>query len=267
MVAGSSRGPERGTAIASDGTPLAYWTAGEGDPVILIAGQAVEHVSWRIAAELLYSRVDGSGRRLIVFDHRGTGASDLGAVDRYETRMFAQDVVAILDAAGVDRADVVGHSMGGRVAQWLAIDAPDRVRRLVLASTSAGDAHGSGRTPAVEEALRSGDRSRIAELFFTKHPEWFLHLLAITGDPNARGRHFRASRRHDALDQLHAVAAPTLIVHGAADAIAPLDHAWLLHDRIDDAELAVIPDGRHGILIEGGPAARIVGRFLDGEPV
>jgi pimeloyl-ACP methyl ester carboxylesterase len=267
-MAGTGAGAwERAAAAAHDGTVLTYWTVGEGDPVVLIAGQAVEHTSWRIAAELLLSSAEVAGRRLVVFDHRGTGASGLGAPDRYDTRLFAQDVVAILDDAGIGRAHVVGHSMGGRVAQWLAIDAPERVGRLVLASTSAGEAHGSARAPEVEAALRSGDRARIADVFFTKHPGWFLHLLAISGDPNARGRHFRASRRHDALDDLHAIAAPTLIVHGEADAIVPVDHARLLHDRIADAELVVIPDARHGILLEGGPAARVVDRFLRGDAV
>lgn len=257
-----SPGWQRADAPAPDGTPLAYWTAGDGDPVVLIAGQAVEHASWRIAGELLLSTAEDAGHRLIVFDHRGTGESGLGSPDRYDTRLFAEDVVSILDHAGIERANVVGHSMGGRVAQWLAIDAPQRVGRLVLASTSAGEAHGSGRSPVIDAALRSGDRARIAEVFFTKHPAWFMHLLAISGDPNARGRHFRASRRHDALEDLHRISAPTLIVHGAADEIVPVDHARLLHDRIADAELAIIPDARHGILLEGGPAARIVDRFL-----
>ncbi|WP_309068491.1 alpha/beta hydrolase [Microbacterium sp.] len=254
----------RADATAPDGTTLAYWTAGHGDPVILIAGQAVEHASWRIAAELLLSPTESAAHRLVVFDHRGTGSSGLGAAERYDTRLFAQDVVAILDAEGIARAHVVGHSMGGRVAQWLAIDAPERVGRLVLVSTSAGEAHGSPRSPVSDAALRSGDRARIAEVFFTEHPAWFSHLLAIGGDPNARGRHFRASRRHDALDELHAIVASTLIVHGAADEIVPVDHARLLHDRIADAELVVVPDARHGILLEGGPAVRIVDRFLRG---
>ncbi|GAA1733371.1 alpha/beta hydrolase [Microbacterium paludicola] len=257
----------RADATADDGATLAYWIAGEGDPVILIAGQAVEHASWRIAAELLLHSGETASRQVIVFDHRGTGDSGRGSADRYETRLFARDLVAILDHAGIERADVVGHSMGGGVAQWLAIDAPERVRRLVLVSTSAGDAHGAPRTAAAEEALRSGDRARIARVFFTKHAAWFMHLLAISGDPNIRGRHFRASRRHDALADLHSIAAPTLILHGGADELAPVDHARLLHDRIADAELVVVPDARHGILLEGGPGARIVGRFLDGEPV
>ncbi|MER7798297.1 alpha/beta fold hydrolase [Microbacterium sp. NPDC096154] len=251
------RGWTQSAARAADGTSIAYWTAGEGDPLLLIAGQAVDHTSWRISVDLLQD-----DRRVIVFDHRGVGASGLGAADRYETRLFAEDVVAVLDDAGVERVDVVGHSMGGRIAQWLAIDAPQRVRRLVLVSSTPGDAHGSARTPAADAALRSGRPARIAEVFFTQHPAWFTHLLAVGDDPNARGRHFRASRRHDSLDELHRIAAPTLILHGEHDEITPLDHARLLHDRVADSELAVVPNGRHGILLEGGPAVRIADRFL-----
>ncbi|GAA3654089.1 alpha/beta fold hydrolase [Microbacterium marinilacus] len=251
----------RADAVAPDGTPIAYWTSGEGDPLLLIAGQAVDHTSWCVAAELLQP-----GRRLITFDHRGIGESGLGAPGRYDTRLFAEDVVAVLDHAGVERADVIGHSLGGRVAQWLAADAPTRVRRLVLASTSAGDAHGASRSPAADVALRSGQPSRIAEVFFTRDPAWFAHLLAIGGDPNARGRHFRASRRHDSLAELHRIVAPTLILHGAADEIAPVDHARLLHDRIADAELAILPGARHGIVLEGGHGALLADRFLRGLP-
>ncbi len=263
---GPARAWRRADAAASDGTPVAFWSAGAGEPVVLIAGQAVDHTSWQIAAELLLSGSEGAERRVVVFDHRGVGASGVGAPDRFDTRRFAEDVVAVLDAAGIERADVVGHSMGGRIAQWLAIDAPERVRRLVLVSTSAGDAHGSRRRPEIDAALRSGDRSRIAEVFFTTHPEWFVHLLAIGADPNSRGRHYRASRRHDSLGELHRISAPTLILHGARDEIAPPDHARLLHDRIADSELCMLPDARHGILLEGGPAARHVDRFLAGRP-
>ncbi|GGH36845.1 alpha/beta fold hydrolase [Microbacterium album] len=253
----SPRGWSRGEAAADDGTSLAYWTAGNGDPLVLIAGQSLDHTSWRIAVELLLP-----GRRLIVFDHRGVGHSGAGTPDRFDTRSFAGDVRAVLDATGVARADVLGHSMGGRIAQWLAIDHPERVRRVVLASTSAGDAHGSPRTPDADDALRSGDRDRIAQVFFTRHPGWFAHLLAIEPGAAIRSRHRRASRRHDALDELHRIGARTLILHGEADCLVPLDHARTLHDRIPLAELAVLRGARHGIVVEGGPAVRHIERFL-----
>ena len=246
-----------GTATAEDGTPLAYWAAGSGTPVLFVAGQAVDHHSWQLAAPPL-----ADGRRLIVFDHRGTGLS--GSAGPFTTRDLADDARAVLDAADVDRAHVVGHSMGGRVAQWLAVDRPERVHRLVLAATTAGDRHGPPRDPAADAALRSGDTAVLAGLFFPE--SWdlreFDRLLSVTDDPRDRARHFRASRSHDCLDQLAGITARTLVLHGAADRLTPPGHARVLAAHLPNARLALVRDARHGILLDGGPGAQIVRDFL-----
>lgn len=122
------------TAVAPDGAHLGWWSYGDGHPLLLVAGQAVDHTSWTRCLPVL-----GAGRRVLVCDHRGIGASEPGDRARYTTRLLAEDLLAVLDAAGVERADVVGHSMGGRVAQWLATDHPERLDRLVLVSTSPGE--------------------------------------------------------------------------------------------------------------------------------
>ena len=110
--------------------------------------------------------------RVIRFDHRGIGRSGKGEADRYTTRLFAEDAAAVLTAAGADLAHVYGHSMGGRVGQWLAIDYPQKVRTLILAATSGGKWPDAGTQPdkAALEALVSGDMSRLEPLFFDA--EW-----------------------------------------------------------------------------------------------
>ncbi|GAA4781750.1 alpha/beta fold hydrolase [Microbacterium gilvum] len=252
-------GPEwvRRDAIAADGIRLAYWSAGEGHPLILIAGQAVDHRSWQIAGPMLLP-----GRRVIVFDHRGIGDSELGDADRFTTRLFADDIVRILDDAAVERADVLGHSMGGRVAQWLAADHPDRVRRLVLASTSAGDAHGTRRTDEVDRAIRSPDPEVVASVFWDESGRDLVRLLAVGRDRTALARHHRASRHHDSLADLSRISAPTLVLHGEHDELTPVDNARILDEHIPTARLTIVKGARHGIVLDGGLGLQIADRFL-----
>src|SRR4051812_10351028 len=124
-------------AIARDGARISYDASGAGPPLLLVAGQASDRSLWS------YVRDDfAAHHRVIVFDHRGTGESDQPEDAPYSTRGFANDAVAVLDAAGVARAHVYGISMGGRIGQWLAIDHAARVGALVLGCTTPGNAHG-----------------------------------------------------------------------------------------------------------------------------
>jgi 3-oxoadipate enol-lactonase len=114
---------------------------GDGDPLVLLAGQANNHHWWDPVREDF-----DTSRTTITLDYRGTGGSDKPD-EPYSTQGFADDVVAVLDDLGVERADVYGTSMGGRVARWLAVRHPDRIGTLVLGRTS----------PAVHHARGSAD--------------------------------------------------------------------------------------------------------------
>lgn len=118
-------------ATAPDGTQLAWTAEGAGEPLLLVAGQATAMAGWGPTAAALAKHF-----RVIRFDHRGTGASGRGEAGRYTTRHFAADALSVLEAADVDAAHVYGHSMGGRVAQWLAIVHPARVRTLTLVDSA-----------------------------------------------------------------------------------------------------------------------------------
>jgi 3-oxoadipate enol-lactonase len=237
-------------AAAVDGTKIAYQVRGEGQPLVLLAGQSNNHTWWDPILP------DFGGRRLITLDWRGTGDSDKPD-EPYSTRGFAQDVIAVLDALGLDRADIYGTSMGGRVAQWLAIDAPDRVGKLVLGCTSPGAEHGYERSQEIRKALADPARSDrvLLELMYT--PEWLAHnpgpyyVLGDTGmPPYAKGRHLVASNRHDAWDGLPSITAPTLILHGTDDVFSPVANAQLLADRIPGARAELIPGARHAYFHE-----------------
>ena len=238
-------------AKASDGTRLAYQIQGTGPGLVLLAGQANSHHWWD------HIRDDFPGRTITV-DYRGTGHSG-APTGGYRTATFADDVIAVLDHAGIDQADMYGTSMGGRVAQLLAAQHPHRVRRLVLGCTSPGGRHSVERATPVRRALAHTDRSvaRRALLEFMYTPAWLdAHQgpYQVLGDPtmtaHARQNHLRASNGHDAWDVLPKIKAPTLIVHGSDDRLNPVANAWLLARRIPHSQVRILPRGRHAYFHE-----------------
>lgn len=241
------------TTTTPDGTALAYQTAGRGAPLLLLAGQSNDHRWWdatRPDFEDAYTT--------ITLDWRGTGAS--GKPDApYSTRGFAADAVAVLDALGIERAHVYGTSMGGRTAQWVAADHPERVNALILGCTSPGGPHALERDASVRKALIQPDRAAagrfLLELMYT--PEWLAahHGPYFTvGDPDMPGyaqrRHLAASAGHDAWDALPSIAAPTLVLHGTDDVFNPAANAPLIAGRIPDAELLLVQGARHAYFEE-----------------
>ncbi|MFC1437161.1 alpha/beta fold hydrolase [Streptacidiphilus sp. N1-10] len=256
-------------AITRDGAAVAYQTAGRGTPLLLLAGQANTHHWWDGVREDFED-----GYRTITLDWLGTGASD--KPDRpYSTRGFAADAVAVLDDLGVERAHVYGTSMGGRVAQWLAADHPDRVGALVLGCTSPGGAHGVERDNTVRRSLAQPDReaARQALLDLMYTPAWTAAHPGpqqTLGDPElpgfARRRHLAASAEHDAWDALPGITAPTLVIHGTDDRFNPAANAPLLAERIRGAALHLISGARHAYFEEfRALASPAVLTFLDGE--
>ncbi|WP_235493437.1 alpha/beta fold hydrolase [Leifsonia sp. Leaf336] len=273
-------------ATADDGVPIAFEEHGTGVPLLLIAGQATGMHGWgpfarALAAESSVAGSLGAGvaaslraapsstARVIVFDHRGIGDSGAGDPTRYSTWLFADDALAVLDAAGVSAAHVLGHSMGGRVAQWLAAEHPTRVRRLVLIGTTATDRAGGPderRDPAAIADLLSGDRERMVPLFFDAgwaeaNPEAVAGFFdRVASRPALRG-HFAASRDHDAREVLGRIRAETLVIHGRGDALTPVAHARLLAAAIPRARLLEF-DARHGLHLDTPAVREAVHAFL-----
>ena len=109
---------------------LYYELYGQGDPLVLVAGTGISLAPWRIFQVPEFSR----HYQVLIYDHRGLGRSDKPDVP-YSTRLFARDCAGLMDALGIKKAHIMGHSMGGRVAQWIALDCPEKVRSLVLSGT------------------------------------------------------------------------------------------------------------------------------------
>lgn len=252
---------------AVDGGWVAHQVEGDlrAPALLLIPGQANNHQWWTRVRPLLAGKFF-----TVTFDYRGTGGSAGPAADgpEWTARLFADDAAAVLRAVGRDSAYVYGTSMGGRVAQELAINYPGVVRRLVLACTSPGGDAAAERGNEVRRALADPERSKrhqaLVDLFYT--PEWTrthggyeqvpAHLLGDRSmTPEARRRHLRLSAGHDAAARLHRIQAPTLITHGDEDRLAPPVNAETLGKLIPGSEMRIFGGGRHGFFDEFAEAA------------
>jgi pimeloyl-ACP methyl ester carboxylesterase len=229
------------TVELTDGTSLAVQESGQpGRPaLLLLQGQANSHDWWTGLRDLFEDQY-----RTVTFDYRGTGTTSADEGD-WSTALFAADARLVLDRVEAPSAFVFGTSMGGRVAQMLALDSPEYVERLVLACTSPGGVIARERSQQVRKALAQGDApartTALCNLMYT--PAWFQqrrrsHLL---GDPSMTARaqelHLRASGRHDAAARLRDIVAPTLVLHGDGDLLTPVANAQLIAERVPNCEV------------------------------
>ena len=262
----------RRATTAADGARIAFDVIGDGDPLLLLAGQANSRSWWDPV------RPDFTARhRTVATDTLGSGESDAPASAEYSIRRFAADAVAVLDEAGIGRAHVYGTSMGGRVAQRLAIDHPERVGALVLGCTTPGGPHAvvAGRDVVGPLAGPAGPARRaLAELMVTpawldEHPHGADAVLGDDGMSQAARRgHRHASAAHDASAELGRIVAPTLLLHGTDDAFCPPRNVDLLAAGVPRARVELFPGARHAYFLEfRRQASGVVLDFLAGHPL
>lgn len=204
----------------------------------------------------------------VTFDYRGTGASEESATE-YSTPLFAADALTVMDSLAIENFHVYGTSMGGRTAQWVAILAPGRVRRLVLGCTTSGGEHAVERGDDVRRLLAGPERTAALEdMMYTpswraEHPGPYRTLGDETMTPQARHGHLSASNRHDAWARLPEITTPTLILHGSDDRFAPAVNAQILADRIPHSRVHIFDGARHGYFDEcRSDASPMVAEFL-----
>ena len=211
----------------------------------------------------------------VVYDHRGLGRS-LAADPSAQPAMadFAADALALADHLGWHRFAVVGVSFGGMVAQELAIGAGSRVTHLVLACTSSGGTGGaSGPLHEIFALEPEAALARMVELVDTRTNEdvalhtRLVETLAPLTDPAQRppglALQLEARRHHDAWSRLPEIVAPTLVVAGCYDGLAPPSNARALAAAISGAQLAIF-DGGHDSLRQDPNAWAHIGAFLAG---
>jgi 3-oxoadipate enol-lactonase len=229
---------------------IAYETRGAGEPLLLMHGLGYGRWGWEPLLEPL-----ADDFRVLFYDNRGIGESDVPP-GPYTARQLAEDAVAVLDAAGVERADVVGTSLGGMAAQELALGFPDRVDRLVLACTTPGglSAHPmpqqtvdlmlTAPTLAPEVALRRFVENALAPGAPEELVERIYGLrLANPFDPKGWQAQAAAGVGFDALDRISEIHAPTLVVTGTEDVVVDPRNSELLVARIPDSRLERVQGG------------------------
>jgi 3-oxoadipate enol-lactonase len=238
------------------GIEVSEW--GQGEPLVLVHGLGEDHRAWNGLVPLLAGH-----RRLIACDVRGHGGTPLGEADGTLGQLGA-DLLALLQALGLGWADLCGFSLGGTIVLRAAIDAPDRVRRLVAVATSSR----VGRTARqwYEDRAEQADRGAAAlhpyleedtRLQFAGAPgaaadQWLLRRQA-TADPRGFANACRAmGRLHDEpLDaELHRITAPALVVAAERDQLCPPHAGRAVAAAIPGAELAVVPGCGHPVAVE-----------------
>ena len=258
---------------SSGGLRLFYDTVGEGEPLLLIPGLGDDHHMFD-----LHRAAFARHHRLILVDNRDAGASD-ESDSPYGTGEMAQDALAVVDQVGGGRFHVLGVSMGGAIAQQVALQAPDRVASLVLVSSW-------GRTDAFLQAVFEGWRLMIGRLtpeqFLATQAPWLFsprflaspspEFLALEAGIRERGwprsvtafeRQALACIRHDALSILAILQTPTLVLTGEEDILTPPRYGRALAAMLGRAELGLLTGAGHTCLLETPkPFAERVLRFL-----
>ena len=255
------------------GLDLHYEERGSGTPLLLVPGIPAIASDWAPLA----ARLSGS-RRAIAYDNRGSGASTVTPAP-YTTAGLAADAVALLDALEIDRADVFGMSLGGMIAQELALGWPDRVDRLVLGCTHCGLAHATppAREAGLAFAMETDDwAERMRALApFAFAPGVDGELLrgfiekksADDQDLDGYRAQIAAVLSHDAYDRLPQIRRPTLIITGDSDRVIGAPNSEVLHERIPDSRLEVIDDAGHLFFIEQpDQTVELLDRFLASRP-
>jgi pimeloyl-ACP methyl ester carboxylesterase len=257
----------------TNGILLAYDMQGAGHPLVLISGVGYGAWYWRgIVPEL------ARHYQVVTFDNRGAGGSDKPD-GPYTTPMMAADTIGLLEDLGIASAYVLGHSLGGFVAQELALARPDLVGRLILAATHHGGPGAIPVTPAALDVLtnRAGDRVDLFRRgmavstgpgFAERHPEIIAELfdyrMTNPVPPAQYAAQVGAGAQHDTAARLHALACPTLVLSGSDDQVVPAGNAELLAAKIPGAQVTILPGLGHHFPIED-PAATIaaIRAFLD----
>lgn len=255
--------------IQTNNIELYYEIHGEGKPLVLISGLGYSNWQWHKMVPLLAEKF-----KVIIFDNRGVGQSDKPA-GPYTAQMLAQDTVGLLDALNIEKAVIVGHSMGGFIAQAIALDFPQRVEKLILCSTNFG---GPNHVPVTPEAMKvlsdvssdaltrfkNGLAVSTAPGWSEKNPamieEWIQWRVANPIEPVSYqaqlaiglGLMPTAAAFEEKLPRLNV---PTLILFGAHDKVVPPANADLLSKKIAGSTVIIFPDAGHFFPIEIPEAA------------
>jgi pimeloyl-ACP methyl ester carboxylesterase len=237
-----------------DGAKIAWESDGATDApaVLLVMGLAWPAASWYRQVPALAERY-----RVIRLDNRGAGRTGDVPGAPYTVETMAADCLAVLDEAGVDQAHVVGISMGGLMAQELALTTPERVRSLCLMATHPGITHAVLNPDAMEmlqkRATMTPAEAAEASIPFNYGPattrerieeDWAVRFPLAASNEGYLAQAMGTSQ-WSGYDRQPSITTPTIVVHGEIDRLVPLENGQILADRIPGAELVVVPGANH----------------------
>ena len=249
---------------AVNGINMYYQVHGKGVPLVMIQGFAGNHQAW-----FFQTPVFKKYYKVIIFDNRGIGRTEKSS-EPYTIRTMAEDVIGLMDYLNIDKAHVLGLSLGGMVAQEVAISYPERVIKLVLGSTLAGSEGGSDVHPEMVKAFaipKSPDsidvRSipiekmmyKMISLAFNKRL-WRMILLPLSKysmksiNPEGHFKQMLAISSYSTLDRLHLIKATTLVITGTGDRIISPGASEVIASHIPNAKLVLVKGGSHAFFME-----------------
>ncbi len=220
-----------------------YKIQGQGEPLLLIMGLSFSLLDWGTKLPELLSQ----HYKVILFDNRDAGETSRSP-HAYTLDQMANDAAALLDALGESRANVLGVSMGGMIAQHFALNHADKLNKLILGCTMAG---GTCSQPGAFSALSNDN---ILELLFTSEfiqqhqtdlENFFQTTTPLHSKGDALARQFYAISSHDTCDRLGKITAPTLVITGDRDRVIPPQNSDILTQKISGAKQAIIKDAAH----------------------
>jgi 3-oxoadipate enol-lactonase len=240
-----------------NGTTLYYERRGSGAPLLLVQGMSGTHAAW---GEPFLAALEAAGLELVIFDNRGIGNSEQWR-EPFTLADLADDAAAMLDVVGWETAHVLGISMGGMVAQELALRHPERLRTLALGCTYAGGPESVLTEPSViqalTEAMFSGDRDRALRQGYTtnvsaahaadeaNYVAFREMVLSVPASLPVIMLQMQAIAAHDTSSRLAEISAPTLVVHGTEDQMLGDANGRAIAKAIPGARLEILEGVGH----------------------
>ena len=207
-----------------------YEIHGSGDPIILLMGLGSNITSYKSIIDNLAKEY-----KVIALDNRGSGRSDMPDLP-YSMDMMANDTLGLMDKLNIKKANILGTSMGGRIALALVLSAPNRIKKIVLVSTFANN----GNKVKSSITMKVFYLIKILPIFKSRYSQPHYAFL----------RQFKATIDFDVLSRLSEIKLPTLIMHGKIDKTVPFKHAVELNSGIKDSSLISFSGG-HLFFVRG----------------
>jgi pimeloyl-ACP methyl ester carboxylesterase len=252
-----------------------YEVNGEGYPLVMIMGGGGNLDWWNPHMIEQLSK----NFKVVTFDNRGTGRTDVSDKE-FSIRLFADDTVGLMNALGISQANILGWSMGGFIAQELTLNYPEKVKKLILYSTSCGGVKSVPKSQeaaamlmrvsaggmSAEEYMRMTIRFGHTSDFIDNDPDFvelmIKRMLKAPTSPQVRMRQTGATMGFDSYDRLPRIKAPTLVLSGKRDIGVPPENGSILAKTIPKAKLVFFEKSGHALNEDMEEVIKVITEFL-----